>query len=84
AHAAAFVLCQVRVMLAGSLAPAFAMSLNISASNLGIACGAALGGWAVERWGIANVGLAGAVPAVLAFGLAVQVGLRAPRVRRAG
>ncbi|HEV7368854.1 MFS transporter [Arenibaculum sp.] len=84
AHAAAFVLCQVRVMLAGSVAPAFAMSLNISASNLGIACGAALGGWAVERWGIVNVGLAGAMPAVLAFGLAVLVGLRAPRVRPAG
>jgi predicted MFS family arabinose efflux permease len=58
AHTSCFVLCQVRVMRAGSSAPAFAASLNIAACNLGIALGAVLGGAVVERAGVTAVGLA--------------------------
>jgi predicted MFS family arabinose efflux permease len=56
AHTANVVLCQVRVTLAGRSAPAFAMALNISAANLGIALGALAGGWVVTRWGIDAIG----------------------------
>ena len=62
-HAAAFVACQVRVMLAGDRSPAFAMSLNISACNLGIAGGAVIGAWIVERFGVVNIGVGSAVVA---------------------
>jgi MFS transporter, DHA1 family, inner membrane transport protein len=73
AHAAAFVLCQVRVMLAGPQAPAFASSLNISVCNVGIAAGAAAGGWIVERHGIESIGFGGAVLAVGALVIAFLV-----------
>jgi predicted MFS family arabinose efflux permease len=52
AHTAAVTLCQVRVTLAGGCAPAFAMAMNISSANLGIALGAAFGGWVVEGVGV--------------------------------
>jgi hypothetical protein len=52
AHTAAVTLCQVRVTLTGDGAPAFAMSMNISSANLGIALGAVFGGWGVERMGV--------------------------------
>lgn len=74
AHAAAFVLCQIRVMAVGDGAPAFASSLNISARNAGIAFGAAAGGWLIERHGIAMMGFGGTALAggalLLAFLLA--------------
>lgn len=60
AHAAIFSLCQVRVMLAGARAMAFASSLNIAACNLGIALGAAVGGWVVETHGIGAIGFGAA------------------------
>jgi DHA1 family inner membrane transport protein len=81
AHAAAFVLCQVRVMLAGASAPAFASSLNISACNLGIAFGAVAGGWIVERNGIGTIGFGSAVLAVGALVVAVLIGA-SPAARR--
>ena len=71
AHTAAFVLCQVRVMLAGKSAPAFASSLNISVCNLGIALGAAGGGWIVDRYGIEAIGFGSAVLAAASFVLAI-------------
>jgi DHA1 family inner membrane transport protein len=71
AHAAAFLLCQVRVMRAGPRAPAFALSLNISACNMGIAAGAAAGGAATARFGIESIGGAGAALAALALFLAL-------------
>ena len=52
AHTACVTLCQVRVTLAGRVAPGFAMAMNISAANLGIALGALAGGWLVARWGV--------------------------------
>lgn len=71
AHAAAFACCQVRVMTAGLVAPAFALSLNISVCNLGIALGAGFGGLAVSRYGVEAIGETGAVLAAAAFVLAV-------------
>jgi MFS transporter, DHA1 family, inner membrane transport protein len=73
AHTAAFVLCQVRVMLAGKSAPAFASSLNISACNVGIAAGAVAGGWIVECCGIESIGVGSAGLAALALIIAVLV-----------
>jgi MFS transporter, DHA1 family, inner membrane transport protein len=74
AHTAAFLLCQVRVMLVAPSAPAFASSLNISAGNVGIAAGAVAGGWIVDHYGIGAVGFGGAALAasVLAIAVAVQ------------
>jgi MFS transporter, DHA1 family, inner membrane transport protein len=73
AHTAAFVLCQVRVMLAGASAPAFASSLNISACNVGIAAGAIAGGWIIERYGIESIGFGSAGLAALTLIIAVLV-----------
>jgi DHA1 family inner membrane transport protein len=72
-HAAAFVVCQVRVLLAGATAPAFASALNISACNVGIAAGAIAGGWVVKRCGIESIGFGSAGLAVLALVIAVLV-----------
>jgi predicted MFS family arabinose efflux permease len=68
-QAAVLLLCQVRTMQAAPEAPAFAASLNLSAGNLGIAAGAALGGWVVSNLGIGWIGAAGAVLAVAALAL---------------
>lgn len=70
AHAAGFALCQVRVMQAGARAPAFAMSLNIAACNLGIALGAMAGGAVIETVGLAAIGLGTSALALLALALA--------------
>ncbi len=75
AHGAAFVLCQVRVMRAGLSAPAFALSLNIAACNLGIALGAVVGGWVVASYGMTAIGYSGAVLAFLALAAAVTIGI---------
>jgi predicted MFS family arabinose efflux permease len=61
-HTAGVTLSQVRVTMAGATAPAFAMTMNISTANLGIALGAVAGGWAVDRWGMAGLGV---VPAAI-------------------
>ena len=61
-HTAGVSLSQVRVTVAGAAAPAFAMTLNISAANLGIAVGAFTGGWAVDHLTMAGIGL---MPAAL-------------------
>jgi DHA1 family inner membrane transport protein len=73
AHAAASLLCQVRVMLVAPSAPAFASSLNISAGNVGIAAGAVVGGWIVDHYGIGAVGFGGAALAACALAIAVAV-----------
>jgi len=73
AHTAAFLLCQVRVMLAAPIAPAFASSLNIAACNLGIAAGAEAGGWIVGQHGIGAVGYGGAALAGLALAMALAM-----------
>lgn len=79
AHAAAFVLCQVRVMRAGASAPAFAASLNISACNLGIALGAAAGGGIVERYGVEAIGFGSAIFAACALAVAGLMLMKAAR-----
>jgi MFS transporter, DHA1 family, inner membrane transport protein len=71
AHTAAFLLCQVRVMLAAPAAPAFASSLNIAACNGGIAAGAEAGGWIVDQHGIGAIGYGAAALAAVALALAV-------------
>ncbi len=82
AHTACVTLSQVRVTLAGADAPAFAMTMNISAANLGIALGASLGGWAVDHHGLKAIGT---VPAcfVLAV-LLLALFLRRRRVAATG
>jgi DHA1 family inner membrane transport protein len=61
AHAAAFVACQARVMRAGEQAPVFALSLNMSVCNLGIAAGSLAGGWIIRWAGVGFVGMGAAV-----------------------
>ncbi|MDW3207154.1 MAG: MFS transporter [Alphaproteobacteria bacterium] len=71
AHAAAFVACQVRVMVQAPQAAAFAGSLNIAVCNVGIGIGAVLGGWVLEAAGTAWLGpamAAVALPAILLNG----------------
>jgi MFS transporter, DHA1 family, inner membrane transport protein len=78
-HAGSFLLSQMRVMLSAPTAPAFAAALNISAANIGIAAGAAIGGAIVEHAGIGATGLGGAVLALVAFaiaGAALRMGAR--------
>jgi DHA1 family inner membrane transport protein len=81
AHTAAFVFCQVGAMTTGRGAPAFAMSLNISVCNLGIALGALTGGSVVDRFGVdaaGHVGAALAVVAALIAGVTIAWRSRAP------
>lgn len=73
AHMAAFVVSQVRVVSAGKEAPAFAMSMNISICNLGIALGATLGGRIAATYGIDTVGYGGSAIAVVAAVIAVAM-----------
>lgn len=78
-HTASVTLSQVRVTLAGSDAPAFAMTMNISAANLGIAIGAFGGGWLIDQHGVDAIGLAPIGFAILAIPLAVFIGRRVTR-----
>ena len=71
AHAAGFVLCQIRVMATAPEAPGFASSLNIAAANIGIALGSFGGGRAIEFGGVrALAGIACAL-AILAAATAL-------------
>jgi predicted MFS family arabinose efflux permease len=70
AHTAAVTLCQVRVTLGGGRAPAFAMAMNISSANLGIALGAVFGGWVVEHAGVNAIGYGAASVAMVVAALA--------------
>ncbi|MBV9456756.1 MAG: MFS transporter [Bradyrhizobium sp.] len=74
AHTACVALCQVRVTFAGRPAPAFAMAMNISAANLGIALGAAAGGWMIGHHGINAIGWSSlaVLPAVAILALAAN------------
>jgi predicted MFS family arabinose efflux permease len=74
AHAAGFVISQLRVTRAAAHTPRLAAALNISAANLGIALGAAAGGWALSRGGIGALGWAGCGLGLLALGLALATG----------
>lgn len=81
AHTAAVTLSQVRVTMAGGKAPAFAMTMNISAANLGIAIGSSAGGWVIDRQGLDAIGLAPVGFALLAI-LAILVGAESGRRTR--
>ncbi|KAA9003812.1 MFS transporter [Stenotrophomonas cyclobalanopsidis] len=80
AHTALFPLCQVRVMRAAPQAQALAGTLNVSAANAGIGLGALLGGGAIERFGLASLGVVAAGVAVLA----IAAGLLLGRLARSG
>ncbi|HEY4250518.1 MAG TPA: MFS transporter [Roseomonas sp.] len=75
-HTASVTLGQVRVTLAGRDAASFAMTLNISAANLGIALGALGGGWVIDGHGIGAIGLAPIGFAILALPLAILIARR--------
>lgn len=75
-HTACITLSQVRVTLAGSDAPAFATTMNISAANLGIAIGAAVGGWAIDHGGLQAIGAVPAGLLLVALSLATLLGRR--------
>ncbi|ARP82308.1 hypothetical protein CAL12_16785 [Bordetella genomosp. 8] len=65
---------QVRVTLAGKPAPPFAMTMNISAANLGIALGTLGGGGVIDRFQVGAIGLAPIGFAIVALPLLVLVG----------
>jgi len=71
AHTAGVTLSQVRVTIAGGQVPAFAMTMNLSCANLGIAIGAFCGGWVIDHWGIAAIGWAPAVFGAMATALCI-------------
>ncbi|MBX5041210.1 MFS transporter [Rhizobium lentis] len=73
-HTASVTLCQVRVTLAGKDAPSFAMTLNISAANLGIAIGTVGGGWVIDSQGIGAIGIAPIGFAIVALPLIMLIG----------
>jgi len=73
AHMGAFVINQIRVMQAGNNAQSFALALNISACNIGIALGAILGGRVVDNYGVEFVGYAGSAIVLVAFFMACGV-----------
>jgi predicted MFS family arabinose efflux permease len=59
AHAASFVVCQLRVTRAAPQAPRLASALNISAANIGIAVGPAVGGAALHAGALPALGWTG-------------------------
>lgn len=71
AHTAGVTLSQVRVTMAGGRASAFAMTMNLSCANLGIALGAFSGGWSIDRWGDRAIGWAPGAFSLLALGLCI-------------
>jgi len=71
AHMAAFIVNQIRAMQAGQGNDAFALSLNISANNLGIGLGATIGGKVITYHGVGTVSYAGAI--IVAGALAIVI-----------
>lgn len=78
-HTASFVIGHVRTMFAAPNAAAFAGSLNISVSNLGVAAGAVAGGYVVDHHGVAAIGYGGAVFAGIAICIALVMQMAASR-----
>ncbi len=66
-QAAHFTVSHTRVMKAAEGRPALGASLNISGCNIGIALGAFIGSRMIDLFGLASVGLAGAVIIVAAM-----------------
>ncbi len=80
AHTASVTLSQVRVTLAGGASPAFAMTLNLSAANFGIALGAFAGGWTIDRWGMGAMGWGTAAFAIVTIASCIAVYRGARRI----
>jgi DHA1 family inner membrane transport protein len=66
-QAALFTVSHTRVMKAAEGRPALGASFNISGGNIGIALGAFSGSRMIDLFGLASVGLAGAVIIVVAM-----------------
>jgi len=81
ANTALYPICQIRVMKSAPQAQALAGTINVSAANGGIALGAMLGGASVAGWGVASVGLVGALVAAVAALAALWMGRSAARRR---
>lgn len=76
AHMAAFVITQVRILKAGLHSKVFALSLNLSACNLGIGFGSALGGAIIDNFGIHVIGYFSAAVTITAALLAAILSRR--------
>lgn len=74
AHAAAFVVSQIRVRRVAPQVPRLTAALNISAANLGIALGSTVGGWTLSVNGLDGLALAGIGLGTLSLGLAGAIG----------
>jgi DHA1 family inner membrane transport protein len=72
-QAALFTVSHTRVMKAAEGRPALGASLNISGCNIGIALGAFIGSRVIDLFGLASVGLAGAV--IIAVAMAATFSL---------
>jgi len=66
-HGASFVICQLRAIAIPGLNRAFALSLNISVCNLGIAAGGWAGGVVIDYLGVSSLGYISAGIMILAF-----------------
>lgn len=73
AHAASFVVCQLRVVRAAPEAPRLASALNISAANIGIAIGPALGGAALDGGALQELGWTGLGLGLVSMAMAWRV-----------
>jgi MFS transporter, DHA1 family, inner membrane transport protein len=73
-QAALFTVSHTRVMKAAEGRPALGASLNISGGNIGIALGAFIGSRVIDLFGLASVGLAGAVIIVVAMAATLSLG----------
>jgi predicted MFS family arabinose efflux permease len=73
AHAAAFVIAQLRVTRDAYQAPRLAAAMNISAANIGIAAGSVAGGQALAAAGVPGLAAAGLALSAVTLILAMSV-----------
>lgn len=74
-----FPICQIRVMNAGTEAPALAATVNVSAANAGAGIGAIVGGAVIDHWQVTNLGYASAALGLVAVACALAIFAAAPR-----
>lgn len=84
AYTALYPVCQVRVMKAASHAQALAGTLNVSAANAGIGLGAIIGGYGIERIGLASIGYTAAAIALAAAAICLLLQYQARRATQCG
>jgi len=73
AHAAGFVIAQLRVTRDAFQAPRLAAAMNISAANIGIAAGSVVGGQALAAGGVPGLAAAGLALSAVTLILATRV-----------